>query len=75
MLYGSEYWNEIVNFNALVKYDVISESDLNLFRLADTPESALQLLKEGLTHYYLETERALRYPVEEAPEIARTRTS
>ena len=75
VLYGSEYWNEVVNFNAFVKYDVISESDLNLFHFADTPESALQLLKEGLTHYYLEPERALAHPVEEAPEIARTRTS
>ncbi len=75
VLYGSEYWNEILNFNALVKYGVISESDLNLFRFADTPETALQILKEGLTRYYLEPESALPHPAEEAPEIARSRTS
>lgn len=75
VLYGSEYWNEILNFNALVKHGVISESDLNLFRFADAPETALQILKEDLTRYYLEPERALPHPVEEAPEIARTRTS
>lgn len=75
VLYGSEYWNEILNFSALVKHGVISEEDLNLFRFADTPQAALQLLKEGLTRYYLEPERALAHPVEEAPEIARTRTS
>ncbi|MBV9082506.1 MAG: LOG family protein [Acidobacteriaceae bacterium] len=75
VLYGSEFWNEIVNFDALVKHDVISPSDLNLFRFADTPEAALQILKEGLTRYYLEPERGLPRPVEEAPEIARTRTS
>ena len=73
VLYGSEYWREILNFEALVKYEMIAESDLNLFRFADTPDSALQILKEGLTRYYLEPERVL--PVEEAPEIARTRTS
>jgi len=75
LLYGSEFWNEVLNFDALVKYGTIAESDLGLFRFADTPETALQLLKEGLTRYYLEPERALRYPFEEAPEIARTRTS
>ena len=74
VLYGSEYWNEILNFNALVKHGVISESDLNLFRFANTPEAALQILKEGLTYYYLEPESVLQHPVEEAPEIARSRT-
>ncbi|HZS53401.1 MAG TPA: TIGR00730 family Rossman fold protein [Bryobacteraceae bacterium] len=75
VLYGSDFWNEVLNFPALVKHGVIAESDLNLFRIADTPESALQILTEGLTRYYLEPERALPRPIEEAPEIARTRTS
>jgi len=75
VLYGSEYWNEILNFDALVKHGMIAPSDLNLFRFADTPDAALELLKDGLTRYYLEPERALPHPGEEAPEIARTRTS
>ncbi|MGI8959346.1 MAG: TIGR00730 family Rossman fold protein [Bryobacteraceae bacterium] len=75
VLYGSEFWKEILNFEALVKYGVISEQDLTLFRFVDTPEAALHILKEDLTRYYLEPERALQRPIEEAPEIARTRTS
>ena len=75
VLYGSEFWNEILNFPALVKHGVIAESDLDLFRFADTPEMALQILKDGLTRYYLEPESVLAQPLEEAPEIARTRTS
>ncbi|HEX4750126.1 MAG TPA: TIGR00730 family Rossman fold protein, partial [Bryobacteraceae bacterium] len=67
VLYGSDFWNEILNFPALVKHGVISEEDLNLFRMADTPQSALQILREGLTHYYLEPEAALPTPIEEAP--------
>ena len=74
VLYGSEFWNEVINFKALVKHGMISESDLSLFRFADTPETALDILKEGLTRYYLEPESVLPHPVEEAPEIARTRT-
>jgi len=74
LLYGSDYWHEILNFEALLKYGMISKEDLNLFRFADTPEDALRILKEGLTKYYLEPEAGL--PVsEEAPEIAKSRTS
>ncbi|MGH9639105.1 MAG: LOG family protein, partial [Bryobacteraceae bacterium] len=75
VLYGSEFWREVLNFSALVKHGVISESDLNLFRFADSPADALQLLKDDLTRYYLEPERPLAHPMEGAPEIARTRTS
>src|SRR6478672_281300 len=75
VLYGSSYWREILNFDALVKYGTISKSDLNLFRFADTPQEALTILKDGLTRYYLEPESALQRPSEEAPEIARSRTS
>jgi len=75
VLYGPDYWKEIINFEALVRYGMIAESDLNLFRFADTPASALSILQEGLTRYYLEPESTLHLPVEEAPEIARTRTS
>jgi uncharacterized protein (TIGR00730 family) len=75
VLYGSSYWREIVNFDALVKYGTIAESDMNLFRFADTPQDGLAILKDGLTRYYLEPESALQRPSEEAPEIARSRTS
>ncbi len=74
VLYGSEFWREILNFDALIKYGMISESDLSLFRFADSPAAALDILKDGLTRYYLEPESVLQKTVEEAPEIARTRT-
>jgi uncharacterized protein (TIGR00730 family) len=75
LLYGSEFWNEILNFDALVKHGVISEADLSLFRFADTPECAFKVLKQDLTAYYLEPERGLPAPEEETPEIAHSRTS
>jgi uncharacterized protein (TIGR00730 family) len=49
ILYGTEYWNEILNFEAMVKHGVISREDLSLFQHADTPESALAMLQAGLT--------------------------
>jgi uncharacterized protein (TIGR00730 family) len=49
VLYGTSFWKEIVNFDALVKYGTVSAADLELFQFADTPEAALQLLKDALT--------------------------
>ena len=48
VLYGSAYWKEIVNFDALARHGVISESDLTLFQYADHPERALQILKDSV---------------------------
>ena len=75
MLYGSEFWNEVLNFKALLKHGVISEADMKLFQFADTPEDALRILQQDLTRAYLEPERELQTPVEETPEIAHSRTS
>ena len=74
VLYGSKFWNEIINFNAMVEYGVISASDLDLFQFADDPQGALRIIQEDLTRHYLEPEQTLPTPIEEAPEIARSRT-
>ena len=73
VLYGSEFWNEILNFPAMVRHGVISERDLELFKFADDPESALRILKEDLTRHYL-APGAQTPPLEETPDIAKTRT-
>lgn len=49
VLYGSGYWNEIVNFEALVRHGMISRDDLALFRFADDPATALALMKAGVS--------------------------
>jgi uncharacterized protein (TIGR00730 family) len=48
ILYGSSYWKEVINFDALVRHGTISESDLSLFQYADTPQEAFGLLKTSL---------------------------
>jgi len=48
IIYGSAYWKEIVNFDALVRHGTISAEDLNLFKFADDPASALKILQEGI---------------------------
>jgi uncharacterized protein (TIGR00730 family) len=63
LLYGSAYWQEIVNFDALVRHGMISPEDLGLFKLVDDPETALALLKAACAPA----------PHEEAPAFAASR--
>jgi uncharacterized protein (TIGR00730 family) len=61
LLYGSQYWKEIINFDALVRHGVISAEDLKLFTFADDPATALGLLKEGLSAQPEETPPAFAH--------------
>ena len=68
LLYGSSYWKEIINFEALLKYDMISPEDLDLFHYADDPQTAFELLKSFLLTHALQPETA------ETPSISKSRS-
>jgi hypothetical protein len=71
ILYGSEFWKEIMNFDALVRHGMISAEDLDLFQFADDPEQAFAILRDGLTKFYLQPKAA---PAEEeTPAISKSR--
>jgi uncharacterized protein (TIGR00730 family) len=53
VLYGEEFWNDVLNLDALVKWGTISEEDLGLFSVHSTPESAFSFLKREMTELYL----------------------
>jgi uncharacterized protein (TIGR00730 family) len=48
LLYGSSYWNEVINFEALVRHGTIAREDLALFQYVDDPATALALLQTGI---------------------------
>ncbi len=48
IVYGTSYWREILNFEALVRYGMIDRQDLQLFHYADDPAQALALLQGAL---------------------------
>jgi uncharacterized protein (TIGR00730 family) len=64
LLYGTDYWREIVNFPALVRHGMIAEEDLGLVQFVDTPAEALGRLRAALG-----SEGAVS-----APAFARSRT-
>jgi uncharacterized protein (TIGR00730 family) len=45
VLFGSDYWKRLVNFELLVEEGVISPADLALFQFADAPEAAWEIIK------------------------------
>lgn len=69
VLYGSEYWNKIFNFEPLLEWGAISEKDLSLFTRVDDVDRAFEHLKEALQRNLVST-----HPQENAaPGIAKTR--
>jgi uncharacterized protein (TIGR00730 family) len=48
LLYGSAYWKEIINFDALLRHEVIDAQDLRLFEFVDDVDSAVRSLQTGL---------------------------
>jgi uncharacterized protein (TIGR00730 family) len=73
VIYGSEYWHRIMNFQAFVDAGTVSPEDLNLFKFVDTPEDAFAFLRDGLTEYHLGGQPKKEKEHEVLPEIAKTR--
>ncbi len=54
VLYGSEYWNEIMNLDVMVKYGTISPSDLELFHCSDSVDDAFEFLTNKLSEHHVD---------------------
>jgi len=70
VIYGSEYWNRLLNFQTMIDAGTITAEDLELFKIVDSPEEGFEFLCEGLTKYHLLPEQ--KRQVAAMPEIAKT---
>src|SRR6266850_927885 len=70
ILYGSEYWNEVLDFRPMAEWGAIADKDLELLQRVDTPSDAFERLRAHLVTHHLEpaTEQEAA-----APGIAKTR--
>ena len=48
MLFGKKFWENAVDFDWLVKTDVITKSDLGFFEYAETVEEAYNIITSKL---------------------------
>ncbi|HUZ83982.1 MAG TPA: TIGR00730 family Rossman fold protein [Gaiellales bacterium] len=70
LLYGREYWNQVLHLQAMVDWGAIDEADLGLMHYADSPDEAFNVLRTQLMERHFKP----AWPQEElAPGIAKTR--
>jgi uncharacterized protein (TIGR00730 family) len=46
LLFGREFWERVINFNALVEEGTISAKDLDLFQFVETAEDAWDIISQ-----------------------------
>src|SRR5580700_1187461 len=68
VVYGKEYWDRVINLQALVDAGTISEKELDLIHWANTPEEAFKFLRSDLEEHHIEHSGP-----EKVPDIAKTR--
>ena len=71
ILYGREYWERVLNVDALIEAGAVSARDRGLYSFADTPEDAFTLLRDSLIRFHLQPGED--DPENMLPEIAHTR--
>jgi hypothetical protein len=53
VLYGKDFWDRVVDFDALVDFGTINEEDLKLFHRSDSVDDAFDYLTSELTTHHL----------------------
>ncbi|MEE9597782.1 MAG: TIGR00730 family Rossman fold protein [Acidiferrobacterales bacterium] len=59
VLFGTKYWDQVINFDALIRYGSISADDLNLFHRTDSVDAACEFVINQLNQYALEERGAI----------------
>jgi hypothetical protein len=52
VVYGTDYWNEVIDFAALEKWGVIAPADLDMFHFSNDVDEAFNYLKKSLSSQY-----------------------
>jgi uncharacterized protein (TIGR00730 family) len=59
VLFGTKYWDEVINFDALIRYGSISPGDLSLFYRTDSVDEACEFVIDQLSQHALEQRGAI----------------
>src|SRR5439155_3231839 len=70
ILYGSDYWNAVLDLKPMAEWGAVAEQDLDLLHRADSPSDAFELLRAHLVTHHLEPTTGQEAA---APGIAKTR--
>ena len=51
VLFGTKYWDEVIDFEALVRHGTINREDLQLFHRTDSVDEAFEIVTRQLTEH------------------------
>lgn len=53
IIYGRKYWDEVLNFKAIMRWGMINQDEYNLLQFADNVDEAFARIREGLEKYHM----------------------
>ena len=59
IIYGRKYWDEVLNFRAMVRWGMINQDEYNMLQFADTVDEAFNRIREGLEKYHMKLDSDL----------------
>ena len=59
VLFGTEYWDEVIDFEALIRHGMINREDLQLFHRTDSLDEAYEIVTRQLAEHALEERGAM----------------
>ena len=70
ILYGSDFWDQVLSLKPMAEWGAIADQDVDLLQRADAPAEAFEQLRDHLITHHVEPPTAQEA---EAPGIAKTR--
>src|SRR6202047_4855369 len=59
IIYGRKYWDEVLNFRAMVRWGMINPDEYKMLQFADTVDEAFHRIREGLEKYHMQLDSDL----------------
>jgi uncharacterized protein (TIGR00730 family) len=60
LIYGRKYWDEVLNFRAMVRWGMIDDEEHKLLQFADNVDEAFDLIRSGLEKYHMDVDPFLQ---------------
>ena len=60
LIYGRKYWDQVLNWKAMVNSGTINESEFKMLQFADTVDEAFNYVRAGLEKYHMQVDSFLQ---------------
>ncbi len=60
LIYGKKYWDEVLNWKAMVRWGTINEQEYEMLQFADTVDEAFDRVRAGLEKYHMNVDSFLQ---------------